>query len=228
MGDVKATTIAQRFGFKDPQLSTPSHDEIMLAIAADPTALICDIWPELLKRAHDTIVEWEWPIVSENTRTGQKFPVGFVDMRMEWSYNHTCKKIAKKDLRKYYYTYYDNKEAFLDECVGRDLNAGSSYARSTAETERLYEENITYRVKNYRWNKSKCSIDTCNSGRGGALVEVKPTTPSLGELMRQIQMYRTYVDATYVVATPDETYVEELTNMPGIEYCKTKKKGPKK
>jgi hypothetical protein len=100
MGDVKATTIAQRFGFKDPQLSTPAHDEIMLAIAADPNAVVRSFssTPAHAARVSVTSVEWEWPIISENTRTGQKFSVGFVDMRIDWVQTHACKKLGKKDL----------------------------------------------------------------------------------------------------------------------------------
>jgi hypothetical protein len=54
------------------------------------------------------------------------------------------------------------------------------------------------------------------------LIEVKSTVPSLGELMRQLQMYRTYVDAWYVVATPDETFFKELRGM-GIDCYNTQK-----
>jgi hypothetical protein len=213
MGDVKATTIAQRFGFKDPQLSTPAHDEIMLAIAAYPIDLLRSF--SSTPRACVTNVEWEWPIVSENVRTGQKFPVGFVDMRMDWTQEHTCKKLGKKDL----------VQNYLDTHAKED------------HQDRFYthEECAILEGEHYRWARQKCSLYSCDFQSGCMLIEVKPFVPSLGELMRQIQMYRTYVDAWYVVATPDETFFKEVRGM-GIDCYNPQKlvdkyrkqKGPKK
>jgi len=42
------------------------------------------------------------------------------------------------------------------------------------------------------------------------LFEIKPSIPSLGELIRQIQMYKTYQEGWYIVVSPDARWVPIL------------------
>lgn len=49
--------------------------------------------------------------------------------------------------------------------------------------------------------------------------EVKPSIPSLGELIRQIQMYRTYEGGTYIVVSPDDRWAPLLQSQ-GIRHVK--------
>lgn len=53
-----------------------------------------------------------------------------------------------------------------------------------------------------------------------ACFEVKTAIPSLGELVRQIQMYRSYHDVDYYVVAPDDRFVKQLVaqNIGFIKY----------
>lgn len=55
---------------------------------------------------------------------------------------------------------------------------------------------------------------------GNAYFEVKTEIPSLGELLRQIQLYRTYFHGDWFVVSPDTRYIETLAeqNVGFIEY----------
>ena len=51
------------------------------------------------------------------------------------------------------------------------------------------------------------------------IVEAKSILPSVGELMRQIQLYRTALDCAYVVVSPDVSYKNILAEQ-GVTFIK--------
>jgi len=104
MSKTRATTIQQRFGFKDDDLKTATHDQLMMWLNENvekvTNRVIANEWteedvgqatryltdPSLLKltdlpeRAPITITEkiWEYPIISG------KYVIGFVDMLIRY------------------------------------------------------------------------------------------------------------------------------------------------
>jgi hypothetical protein len=130
----KAKTIAERFGFRDPELTTPRHDEIMMWLDEN----IEDVY-EKAKRFFPgrRKMVWEKPIVSGT------YIVGFADMAVE----------------------------------------------------------ITRGQTDY--------------------FEIKPSIPSLGEIMRQIQMYRQYgyQQDAWMVVSPDDRFRKMLGSQ-GIGFIK--------
>ncbi len=53
------------------------------------------------------------------------------------------------------------------------------------------------------------------------LVEAKSVMPTVGELMRQIQLYRTAFSGKFVVVSPDESYAQILAEQ-GVTFIKYK------
>ena len=51
------------------------------------------------------------------------------------------------------------------------------------------------------------------------IVEAKSVLPTVGELMRQIQLYRTALNCAYVVVSPDESYTKILAEQ-GVTFIK--------
>ena len=51
------------------------------------------------------------------------------------------------------------------------------------------------------------------------LVEAKSELPTLGELMRQINLYRTAFDGKVVVVSPDDTFADILKEQ-GVTFIK--------
>lgn len=71
------------------------------------------------------------------------------------------------------------------------------------------------RMENGRWSELPClSIE-----EDVFLLEVKPTLPSVGELIRQIRMYQQYQEGTYIVVSPDDRFASILSGQ-GIEFLK--------
>jgi hypothetical protein len=157
--NVRATTISQRFGFQDPDLKTPGHDEIMIWLDTYAETILQTLIPE--KRWDDPDVpypdwylrvtkkEWEQPIADG------KYIIGFADMVVK----------------------YEIPTLEIWERAGKVMMA----------SERM------------------------------AYFEVKTFIPSVGELIRQINMYRKYEYGTYIVVSPDNRF-ESVLKSQGILF----------
>lgn len=165
MADPRATTIAQRFGFQDPDLKTPGHDEIMVWLDTYAETILQTIIPEEQWDDPDcpypgwslkvTGKHWEQPIADG------KYVIGFVDMVVKYetpSLGGTGTFMAGKERKQLEYP-----------------------------------------------NHSAC-------------FEVKTSIPSIGELIRQINMYRKYEPwSTYIVVSPDNRF-ESILKSQGILF----------
>ncbi|MHA2265228.1 MAG: hypothetical protein ACXAEN_22770 [Candidatus Thorarchaeota archaeon] len=80
MAKPRATTIQQRFGFKDDDLKKPNHDMIMIWLDENINAVVNDLiskYPEQFIDCEETAITntiWEQPIMSG------KYCIGFIDM----------------------------------------------------------------------------------------------------------------------------------------------------
>jgi hypothetical protein len=181
----KAKTITERFGFKDPQLTTPQHDALMFWLDEHAQNVVSGLFTAWPPSAHDraakslqevrqnfpdfdpgpvpnmetpvvTEKEWEYPI------SDRSYVIGFIDMRIRvegrsWSYHVDLPNYGKKPT-----------EGWSARMGARDL-----------------------------------------------LVEVKPEILSVGEVVRQIQMYRKYLAEISTLCRP-EIYVAS----PDDRFCK--------
>jgi len=167
---MRASTLQQKFGFRDADLTTPEHDQIMIWLHNN-CKTICDQWcPNWPRETVAWAKEWgialpDWPGVVvdtvqwEHPVMSKQFMVGFIDLRATIS---------------------------LPQCHVFD---------------------------------GKIEVTT---RRSHICFEVKSSIPSLGELVRQINMYRAYDDYKedyFVVVCPDDSWAKQLRTLK-IGYVK--------
>lgn len=142
MSEPKATTIQQRFGFNDKDLTTPEHDKIMLWLDENIEEVMRKIFK--ISPVEKIKTKWEYPIIDQKGRSG--FIIGFIDMAVQF-------------------------------------------------------------VEILEWEGKTC-LEQKN-----ALFEVKTKIPSLGELFRQLNMYKQYADGKkIVVVSPDTRFKKQIEN----------------
>lgn len=191
----KAQTMSQKFGFMDPDLTTPNHDAIMLWLDetlarafADKTfdkfpahqwVSIDDQTAELtsmLKNGKIVVSPsvqvqaiirkvWECPIVDKT------FTIGFADMRLDYANCGVSHQAAK-------------------EALAQGANPPFTIENSSPLTWLLQRRYF----------------------------EVKPSIPSLGEVIRQVRMYQTYTaGAEWWIVSPDARFREQIEAQ-GIKF----------
>lgn len=193
MSKVRAQTIQQRFGFKDDDLKSPKHDQLMLDLTAAADDLVSEIvkpeWSDKdIKNAKehgvelppfpaisDISCEWEVPIVSRGYKS--KYIVGFADLVI------AC-------------------------CIPRLEVWESSQRGGGWEREFGFKPYIRE-----------------------IYFEVKSTIPSLGELVRQINMYREYtphygqgdlgkeIFRQWAIVSPDGRFANQIAKL-GFTFVK--------
>lgn len=188
----RATTLQQKFGFQDKDLSTPAHDALMVWLDGNVEQALLQDYPQTwLQSEIDEAIAWaprdctwlpkDWQPeqppqrprkvwikdkVWERPVFGRNgFMIGFVDMSVTLGYE------------KMVLTY------------GR---YGSLPEWSAVNEEALY------------------------------LFEVKPSIPSVGELIRQIRMYQPYLPGNYFVVSPDDRFASILAGQK-IDFLKAPK-----
>ncbi len=71
--------------------------------------------------------------------------------------------------------------------------------------------NLSLNGWKWEWTMSQSSWAVC--------FEVKSVISSLGELIRQIRMYQSYFNTTYIVVSPDDRFAGTLKEQ-GIQFIK--------
>jgi len=192
MEKVRAATIQQKLGFKDDDLKTPKHDEIVLWVSGHALDIVTAIWgtraqwtPEQICELNASLEEAYQPVERvimtdlpvrnpisvdkvkwEVPIMSDKYVVGFVDLMLKWSWDEVT------------------------------IDTGGGWAISHPNAK------VTWEVK--RFSQVVC-------------IEAKSSIPSLGELVRQIRLYEQYCEKPYVVVSPDARYADVLKSQ-GIEF----------
>lgn len=187
MGKIKAATISERFGFRDEDLKTPKHDEIMIWLDEnlnDLMPLLSTLWSKL-ERNSDKWIQGEIEHLRRGDFNGIKkdvevkvneplSPSGATVLRKEWEFPIMDRTYVI---------------GFIDMLVTTEFNGWMLQAHVPSPYVR--------REKNMQQ----------------LAFEVKTTIPSLGELLRQINHYRAYFDEVsteFVVVSPDTRWKEML------------------
>lgn len=102
-----------------------------------------------------------------------------------------------------------------------DLKITFSYTKLSLTGINFFEKYVS---ENLKWTQTNEKIDFKNGYSDGKLthslyIEVKTKINSLGELFRQLNMYKEYVVGDYVVVCPDETEKEIIQNQ-GFKFYK--------
>ncbi len=194
----KAQTMAQKFGFMDPELTTPEHDAIMLWL--DRT--VTEAFAQKTYGNHPDH-KWKWGD-DDNESVGkilQLIKKGEVVIDPTVSVQTITSKVWECPIvdRTYTIGFADMKVVYAEcilfaEPIIKNLGEATSPIRVTESS-----PNYTYTHKTRYF-------------------EVKPTIPSLGEVIRQIRMYQTYTaGAEWWVVSPDARFKDQLESQ-GIKF----------
>jgi len=241
----KANTLQQRFGFNDSDLKTPKHDEMMLWLDGnmqevlteflgipgewDPKEVtrIKDIADNLVKerisKHNDDIkdcterIENNKGYLIDPVKTLKEYKAKLLKLS-EWSGLGDPPQKPKRRINELIWEYpIVSKQytiGFIDMFVRHSLPtlvADGIWGLYSTESCHLHGEYIP------KW---ECQW----RDKGKVAIEIKTAIPSLGELVRQIRMYKTYLDAEFLVVCPDDRFAEPLRSQ-GIGFYKYEIKG---
>lgn len=198
--------VNQQLGFWDVEVTKPDHDTICLWAYKNAETIFRAACPELFDHPWMTD-EVHFPH-DHRDEAAKALAKAFADANPR-----PAPRITKKTLE-YVLTSYTGHGNKLERIVG--------YADLVLETE------IPCIVPNYKANPNKYGDDLFDgfalawSRRNDApriLVEAKSVMPTVGELMRQINLYRTAFGGRFVVVSPDDSYADIL-NEQGVTFVK--------
>jgi hypothetical protein len=219
MGKPKAQTIQQRFGFGDTDLKTPKHDEIMLWLD-DNVEYLCR------KITNTDQVGWSFKHKDEITEKyftevakcrdyiAEYFRDSWTTEEKKWAENiqqiNKCVLPSPNSHIEYFWEKPIKDKSYIIGFV--DMMAIVSMPQYMyVQSSNMYSS-YTKCIPTVRTENKKITI----------FFEVKTAIPSLGELIRQIQMYKSYINVSYnfYVIAPDDKFAPQLKsqNIGFIKY----------
>ncbi len=227
MAEPRARTLQERMGFRDDELKTPKHDEIMLWLDANIQIVMDEL--------HGPIGDWDVKEVSFIQKEYLERASGMANkfkQQGEW---------ASEEVKKNSASYAASR---IKSCTEGQLRWSSwaglgtpDRARRLQVLRKTWERPVTTgRDNNYVVGFIDLQVVTIHGVRLNVAadldyegvfkadpewrettdtetwnLEVKSSIPSLGELIRQISFYRQYVEAAHwVVVCPDTRFREPL------------------
>ncbi len=206
MATPKAQTLQQHFGFQDKDLTTPKHDEIMMWLIDNiEKILYSPSWQDRLKRLWEIKFEEVCSFIKHSGGENiyqQIYPqliqqapkpdtIAIEKISRQWEYPIVDKN-AKSNTR---YVI-----GFIDLHVSFKIKEPSASYGNTGNS-----------IKD--WDYGTCLKDILIN------FEVKTNIPSLGELLRQINLYKTYNNNKFVVVSPDDRFQSQLQSQ-GVGFLK--------
>jgi hypothetical protein len=193
MTKARATTISQRFGFLDGDLKTSKHDEIMEWLDNNMVSIIT----KLINFC---------PIWTGNQRVVmQKLPFGQDKKLLD--FNVSANEWGKLPLRalkvKKFWEFPIKSKEYIIGFVDMKVEYGISWLDYDGG-----EDNLLF-------DKIKVNSPSLNHS---LLFEVKTSVPSIGELLRQINMYREYDGSSFVVVAPPNAILSNRLVSQGIAF----------
>jgi hypothetical protein len=202
MGSTRATTMAQKFGFMDPDLKTPEHDAICCWFEEHAGDLLApwlpgDLWEpdEIVNRLGkedpepsmppkpecEIIVKWESCIKNK-----KGYEIGFMDLEIIVRRPSVIKNRNTKWVKADYASgVADPRDAYneYEGCHGH------------------YEWLNPHTIAEVMWRKPDLYF----------FVEAKSRIDSLGELFRQLSLYRDNLgDSKIIVCCPDDAHAKRI------------------
>lgn len=231
---VRATTLQQKFGFQDNDLSTPAHDALMVwldqNVAEYVLAQFSTTWQpkeimeigemmlgrvknEVIPSRHNSIV-----LSRLNLERVQKNGTSKFDQALNSSDKYMVElEKAQQSLQEavdWRPTEPPNKTIEIIEKVWESPILSGKYMVGFADMKVL----VSVDYLSFKFDFGFPEWDVRSQVRN-FLFEVKPTIPSVGELIRQIRMYQEYQGGKYVVVSPDDRFVSVLADQ-GIKFLK--------
>lgn len=187
----KAKTLQERFGFSDPDLKTPKHDAIMLWLDGEIRNVLATAF------SPEWVLDWgtSSPLSIQGTARSLMARMA-VDMRQQILESLNLPAQPGR-------TIWAKWESPI---MDRTFTIGFADMQVKWRDERVYcDFSVSYPKEEVTYLSSSLS-----SGQGDervAYFEVKPSVPSVGELIRQLRMYQTYTgNAKWFVVSPDARF----------------------
>jgi hypothetical protein len=190
----KAKTLQERFGFSDPDLKTPKHDAIMMWLDRNIE--------HVLKRLDVPQWKYGWTLNEQGTHYRNMFEEAATkmaaDMKIQIATELNLPEYPQRKIGKIW------EVPILD----RTYTIGFADMRVlwTDQEVRLHFD-VCLNGINKELKYVDSEVCTLEHWYQSAFFEVKPSIPSVGELIRQLRMYRTYTgDAKWFVVSPDNRF----------------------
>ena len=212
MAKPKAQTLQQRFGFMDEDLKTPGHDEILFWLETNRETILKKIMDWKDTWSNHVLTSLRERSLAEALRLRQKCVTPVDTTIIEWlkqwhelAHQPPPKPVFEIECKwEYQIMSGSYLIGFVDMgvfCRIPKLMVGpafqtdslSQYRNSTA---RVYPD---WRLVEHRDWPTKT-----------ILFEAKTVIPSLGELLRQINMYRAYNGSPFYVVSPEDKFKKTL------------------
>ena len=203
MATPKARTLQQRFGFQDKDLTTPQHDEIMMWLNKSAEKILYSPpWQSWLKKRWDKRIEEQETFIKVNggeniyQQIMQHVPksqdtIAIENITCQWEYPI----VDQNNRSKSQYVI-----GFVDLRVSFEVKMPSASYSSDGHS-----------INNWKWGTATRNISIN--------FEVKTKIPSLGELFRQINLYKTYDDSYFVIVSPDDRFQHQIISQ-GLYFLK--------
>jgi len=222
MAKPRARTLQQRFGFMDNDLKAPEHDEIMLWLNDNIYEIVSrqywgTSWKEDYVLEQRTLADSIIKAVLEEqeSRRQSEWAREKADKRISelnaWDGLGDLPEVPELKLSITWESPVKSKEyiiGFIDMKV-----EWPSYSLAIGGIERLkYQYSPSgQKLPPYRIQSDKLPHWIVREYNQYLLCfEIKTTIPSLGELIRQIHMYREYQGGKFVIVSPDDRFKETL------------------
>lgn len=226
---VRATTLQQKFGFQDDELRTPAHDALMVWLDQYVDSAFVDRYPTALSQ--DEIDSQIAAVKQENEKRLRDAEKKMSEDKewMDGVTNKFQKPMAESNYRRSLDEYERIKayceswnpgqppsiEVKIRKIWESPVMARNDFMVGFIDMKVLVKHRFV-RLEGGKWDESELY---CVQGDDVYLYEIKPSIPSVGELIRQIRMYQQYQDGHYTVVSPDDRFASVL-NGQGIEFLK--------
>lgn len=240
----KSTTLVERFGFKDSDLTTPKHDEIVLSLTKEKILTILHTLN--IAQPSNKIEEYWWsklsmcnnlPCGHHQLRTLIEDPKMCGNHQFSWNAildtpdkNREFARLAQKNgaLKEYCRTLNERIEKIIQHDIPTDYEKITKIV-TIPEVKIIHEYPITNGPNKFiigfidlrvhlSYPELKTDYHICNESRYTIYIEVKTTIPSYGELVRQMRMYQSD-GVILLVVSPDDRFASALREQ-GIYFYK--------
>jgi hypothetical protein len=224
MGRVKASTLQQRFGFADPELTTPTHDALCSWVEENALEIARKFVPKYygedwseseIRKAREGFLplpasRQETILVKDVTwepllKNGRGYEVGFVDLRIRAS----IQDVQLVDYSVEEHGQMQGPPFVREEQLGVFLDYVARYGM---------DKRSFFRHDRFGFPEPPKQIAVLHRYGYTIWVECKSAIHSLGELFRQLALYRSCVSAPrpqdddnlIVVVSPDDKQAERI------------------
>lgn len=230
----KATTLMEKFGFMDPDLTTPKHDATMVWLDKNIENLLLSRYPaawnpddisrvlqEMTSRVAESKKATSAQILAISESSTESSP--FESNRLDF-FRSISGRIKEENLKKL---------SFLDSWV-----PGEPPCRTARIIKKEWEKPVSTRtgytvgfldmkvtvgftVLGYRHNhESNLPEWFCDERQCEYFLEVKPSIQSVGEVVRQVRLYQEHIQGgKWLIVSPDDKFSETFKEQ-GIDFIK--------